>query len=158
MVNDVTRESEENDESLKHIIKIVKMCRKGKYKQAFKFSKTPIPNSPNKTRWNAVYMMIYVLLKYKEFYSNIGLQYDELGKLLFFFHSLLRDFFYLFCKFCCRPFTLLAIHGRISRSFLPAVLSIVNITARGMPNKPVPFGVAEGVRSSESVEVKSIQR
>lgn len=74
------------------------MCRKGKYKQAFKFSKTPIPNSPNKTRWNAVYMMIYVLLKYKEFYSNIGLQYDELGKLLFFIVCL-EIFFTFFVNF-----------------------------------------------------------
>lgn len=79
VVNDVTTASERDDSSLKHIVKIVKYYRKAEYKQAFKLTKTPLPPIPNKTRWNSHHAMASVLLKHREFYTNLGLQYNELG-------------------------------------------------------------------------------
>lgn len=86
VVNDVTSASEHNDGALKHVVKNSKAYRRAEYKQAFKLTKTPLPPIPNKTRWNSHYSMVSVLIKNREFYSNLGSQYNELGKSLFSIH------------------------------------------------------------------------
>lgn len=77
VVMEVTLASEHEDE-MKHILKVVKSYRKAEYKKAFKFSQAKLPPIPNKTRWNNYHAMVCALLEHREFFSNLGSEYEEL--------------------------------------------------------------------------------
>ncbi|XP_058449285.1 uncharacterized protein LOC131429252 [Malaya genurostris] len=105
-----------SNEKVKQITEIAKRCKNIKYKTSFEYHHAKYPPVWCQTRWGGIYKMFEYFTIQKQFFSQLALEFPELGKI---FIERTHLCFNL-TKFLQMEFTDLAIHWDFIQNYLEA--------------------------------------